>query len=89
MNYDHYLLTCWYIAIYIFTLLHVLKRGSFDVYGKDKGIVRNFQIVNFRSQNKHANPLYKVVIGKDRIRKEKPPPPYNIGVWGIYKGMFV
>lgn len=89
MNYDHYLLTCWYIAIYIFTLLHVLKRGSFDVYGKDSIIDWKKQIVNFHSQNKHTNPLYKVVIGKVRIRKEKPPPPYNIGVWGIYKGMFV
>ena len=48
MNYDCYLLTCWYTAIYIFTLLHVLIYGSFDVYGKDKGIVRKFQIVNIR-----------------------------------------
>ena len=47
MNYDHYLLTCWYIAIYIFTLLHVLKRGSFDVYGKDKILQCNLQIINF------------------------------------------
>lgn len=57
MNYDHYLLTYWYIAIYIFTLLHVLNRGSFDVYGKDKGIVRKNQIVNIPSQNNNTNPI--------------------------------
>ena len=48
MNYDHYLITCLYTAIYIFTLLHVLIYGSFDVWCKYKGIVRNFQIVNIR-----------------------------------------
>lgn len=57
MNYDHYLLTCWYIAIYIFALLHVLKRGSFDVWCKYKGIVRKNQIVNIPSQNNNTNPI--------------------------------
>jgi len=28
-----------------------------DVYGKDKGIVRNFQIVNIPSQNINTNPI--------------------------------
>ena len=57
MNYDHYLITCLYTAIYIFTLLHVLIYGSFDVWCKYKGIVRNFQIVNIPSQNNNTNPI--------------------------------
>lgn len=73
MNYDCYSLTCWYITIYIFTLLHVLIYGSFDVYGKDSIIDWKKQIVNIPSQNINTNPIKEGTNKKVSNRKEKPP----------------
>ena len=51
MNYDHLFANLLIYCNLHFALLHVLKRGSFDVWCKYKGIVRKNQIVNIPSQN--------------------------------------
>lgn len=37
--------------------VHILNVVLIDVWCKDKGIVRKFQIVNIPSQNNNANPI--------------------------------
>lgn len=65
--------------------VHILNVVLIDVWCKDKGIVRKFQIVNIPSQNNNANPI-KEGSNWERQNKKRKAPTHLIKGGGGYIG---